>query len=162
MVSEENEKAIEVPSGTGGKYVVAFDPLDGSSNIDCLVSIGSIFGIWKKASDHFVLKLITDSVCPHYPTPSHHLSFSLSFLLTLKLSLAALCCERCVKVRPVNKIFSSQAVRWSPLATQYTAVLQWWYSLQAMESMASRLIQWVERWLQQTVSCGGCGNVFFV
>ena len=33
-----------------GKYVVCFDPLDGSSNIDCLVSIGSIFGIYRKVS----------------------------------------------------------------------------------------------------------------
>ena len=31
-----------------GKYIVSFDPLDGSSNIDCLVSIGSIFAIFKK------------------------------------------------------------------------------------------------------------------
>ena len=48
MVSEENEKCIEVAEGSRGKYVVTFDPLDGSSNIDCLVSIGSIFGIWLK------------------------------------------------------------------------------------------------------------------
>ena len=48
MVSEENEKCIEVPAAERGRYVVAFDPLDGSSNIDCLVSIGSIFGIWRK------------------------------------------------------------------------------------------------------------------
>lgn len=48
MLSEENPELIEVDAGQRGKYVVAFDPLDGSSNIDCLVSIGSIFGIWKK------------------------------------------------------------------------------------------------------------------
>ena len=30
------------------QYIVTFDPLDGSSNIDCLVSIGSIFGIFRK------------------------------------------------------------------------------------------------------------------
>jgi len=48
MVSEENEKAIEIESGKQGKYIVTFDPLDGSSNIDCLVSIGTIFGIYKK------------------------------------------------------------------------------------------------------------------
>ena len=48
MISEENEQLIEVDAGLRGKYVVSFDPLDGSSNIDCLVSIGSIFGIWKK------------------------------------------------------------------------------------------------------------------
>jgi fructose-1,6-bisphosphatase len=29
-----------------GKYIVTFDPLDGSSNIDCLVSIGSIFAVF--------------------------------------------------------------------------------------------------------------------
>ncbi len=51
MVSEENEKCIEVPAAERGKYVVSFDPLDGSSNIDCLVSIGSIFGIWKKVCE---------------------------------------------------------------------------------------------------------------
>ena len=50
MVSEENENCIEVPAAERGKYVVSFDPLDGSSNIDCLVSIGSIFGIWRKVA----------------------------------------------------------------------------------------------------------------
>lgn len=30
---------------------MVFDPLDGSSNIDCLVSIGTIFGIFKRVSD---------------------------------------------------------------------------------------------------------------
>lgn len=51
MVSEEDEQVIEVDVGKQGKYIVTFDPLDGSSNIDCLVSIGTIFGIFKKASD---------------------------------------------------------------------------------------------------------------
>ena len=41
-----------------GKYIVYFDPLDGSSNIDCLVSIGSIFGIAKKP-DNLAGKQIT-------------------------------------------------------------------------------------------------------
>lgn len=48
LVSEENEQAIEVEIEKSGKYIVCFDPLDGSSNIDCLVSVGSIFGIYKK------------------------------------------------------------------------------------------------------------------
>ena len=46
MVSEENEKEIIV-EGTDSKYCLAFDPLDGSSNIDCNVSVGTIFGIWR-------------------------------------------------------------------------------------------------------------------
>jgi fructose-1,6-bisphosphatase I len=47
LVSEENENAIEIETERSGKYIVTFDPLDGSSNIDCLVSIGSIFGVFK-------------------------------------------------------------------------------------------------------------------
>uniref|UniRef100_A0A665V9I5 Fructose-1,6-bisphosphatase 1 n=1 Tax=Echeneis naucrates TaxID=173247 RepID=A0A665V9I5_ECHNA len=36
LVSEEDEKAIIVEPDKRGKYIVCFDPLDGSSNIDCL------------------------------------------------------------------------------------------------------------------------------
>jgi len=51
LVSEENKEVIEIEISKHGKYIVCFDPLDGSSNIDCLVSIGTIFGIFKKVSD---------------------------------------------------------------------------------------------------------------
>jgi len=52
MISEENETPIEVDiKDSASKYVVAFDPLDGSSNIDANVSIGSIFAIWKRVTD---------------------------------------------------------------------------------------------------------------
>lgn len=47
MVSEENQDAIIVSSSGTAKYAVVFDPLDGSSNIDAGVSIGSIFGIYR-------------------------------------------------------------------------------------------------------------------
>lgn len=48
MVSEEDEMAIVCNGAAGGaKYAIAFDPLDGSSNIDANVSIGSIFSIYK-------------------------------------------------------------------------------------------------------------------
>lgn len=46
MVSEENENAVFVQAPLKGKYCVVFDPLDGSSNIDCGVSVGTIFGIY--------------------------------------------------------------------------------------------------------------------
>ena len=46
MVSEENEAPIDLPKGHArGKYLLVFDPLDGSSNIDVNVSVGSIFSI---------------------------------------------------------------------------------------------------------------------
>eukprot|EP01031_Cornospumella_fuschlensis_P004705 gene4705-5894_t len=51
LVSEENEDPIIVEPDLAGKYCVAFDPLDGSSNIDCNVSTGSIFSIWLKKSE---------------------------------------------------------------------------------------------------------------
>lgn len=47
LVSEENQNVIEIETDKRGKYIVCFDPLDGSSNIDCLVSIGSIFAIYR-------------------------------------------------------------------------------------------------------------------
>ncbi|KAH6823477.1 Inositol monophosphatase family protein [Perilla frutescens var. hirtella] len=46
LVSEEDEEATFVEPPNRGKYCVVFDPLDGSSNIDCGVSIGTIFGIY--------------------------------------------------------------------------------------------------------------------
>ncbi|KAM0028470.1 Fructose-1,6-bisphosphatase, cytosolic [Helianthus debilis subsp. tardiflorus] len=46
LVSEEDEEAIIVEPSKRGKYCVVFDPLDGSSNIGCGVSIGTIFGIY--------------------------------------------------------------------------------------------------------------------
>ncbi|KAI6201935.1 Fructose-bisphosphatase [Aphelenchoides besseyi] len=51
LISEEDEKYIEVEVHRQGKYIVAFDPLDGSSNIDCLVSIGTIFGVFKRVGE---------------------------------------------------------------------------------------------------------------
>jgi fructose-1,6-bisphosphatase I len=51
MASEELEGAIEIPPEYPcGSYVLLFDPLDGSSNIDVNVNIGSIFSILKRRS----------------------------------------------------------------------------------------------------------------
>ncbi len=50
MISEEDFSVIKT-NNTNGKYIITFDPLDGSSNIDANVNIGSIFGIYQKKSD---------------------------------------------------------------------------------------------------------------
>lgn len=47
LASEELDEAVFPQKGAGGKYVIAFDPLDGSSNIDVNVNIGTIFSIHK-------------------------------------------------------------------------------------------------------------------
>ncbi len=53
VASEENEDYVEIPpiASENGKYVVLFDPLDGSSNIDVNVSVGTIFSIYRRVSD---------------------------------------------------------------------------------------------------------------
>ncbi|UCH85625.1 MAG: class 1 fructose-bisphosphatase [Candidatus Latescibacterota bacterium] len=51
MASEEEDDLIHIPKGyPTGKYVLLFDPLDGSSNIDFNVSVGTIFAIYKRKS----------------------------------------------------------------------------------------------------------------
>ncbi len=53
MASEEVEDFIPIPDRfPTGKYCVLFDPLDGSSNIDANVSVGTIFSVHRKVSDH--------------------------------------------------------------------------------------------------------------
>ena len=52
MASEEDEAPVVVSRDrVKGKYVVVFDPLDGSSNIDTCVSVGTIFSIFRRAED---------------------------------------------------------------------------------------------------------------
>lgn len=52
MASEECENLIQIPSRFDkGDYVLVFDPLDGSSNIDKNVSIGTIFAILKRVTE---------------------------------------------------------------------------------------------------------------
>ncbi|MFK7933601.1 MAG: class 1 fructose-bisphosphatase [Saprospiraceae bacterium] len=52
IASEENEDFISIKGieSKDSKYVVVFDPLDGSSNIDVNVSVGTIFGIYRRKS----------------------------------------------------------------------------------------------------------------
>lgn len=47
LVSEELEEAVMIEADKRGKYCVVFDPLDGSSNIDAGVNIGTIFGVYE-------------------------------------------------------------------------------------------------------------------
>jgi len=69
MVSEEEEQPIKIPSQyPRGKYLALFDPLDGSSNIDVNLTVGSIFsilrcdeGIEPKTADF--LQKGTEQVC---------------------------------------------------------------------------------------------------
>src|SRR5882672_9858242 len=48
LISEETESYVDL--NNNGKYVIAIDPLDGSSNIDVNVSIGTIFSVYRRKS----------------------------------------------------------------------------------------------------------------
>lgn len=59
IASEENDDYLpfENEGSRDAKYVVLFDPLDGSSNIDVNVSIGTIFSIYRRVSNEGAGKL---------------------------------------------------------------------------------------------------------
>lgn len=51
LVSEEQDTVVAVSEGREtAKYIVAFDPLDGSSNIGSNIPVGTIFAIWRKTA----------------------------------------------------------------------------------------------------------------
>ena len=53
MASEEMDAPYQIPNCfPKGKYLLVFDPLDGSSNIDVNVAVGSIFSILRVSGDH--------------------------------------------------------------------------------------------------------------
>ena len=57
MASEEMEEIYVVPNRyPQGEYLLLFDPLDGSSNIDVNVSIGTIFSVLRKPEGHDVVE----------------------------------------------------------------------------------------------------------
>lgn len=53
IASEENDSIIPIYSSISqnAKYIIAIDPLDGSSNIDVNVSVGTIFSIYRRKSE---------------------------------------------------------------------------------------------------------------
>ncbi len=67
MVSEEDdEPRILQDPGEAAKYIVLFDPLDGSSNIDVNVSIGTIFSILQKREDTDHTDVLSHILQPGY------------------------------------------------------------------------------------------------
>ncbi len=66
IASEENDELIllDNPTSKNGKYVVAIDPLDGSSNIDVNIPIGTIFSIYRRKSETGQLGKVSDLLQP--------------------------------------------------------------------------------------------------
>jgi fructose-1,6-bisphosphatase I len=67
IASEEEEDIIHIPHKFRiGKYVMLFDPLDGSSNIDANINIGTIFSIYKRISPDGAPGTLEDCLQPGY------------------------------------------------------------------------------------------------
>lgn len=67
MASEENDDIIPIPEKYDcGKYVLMFDPLDGSSNIDVNVTIGTTFSILKRITPDSTHGELKDFLQPGY------------------------------------------------------------------------------------------------
>lgn len=76
IISEENQKIIRLKSNIIDRYLVAFDPLDGSSNIEYDGGLGTIFGIYRETSDYPSGK---DILCAGYVLYSNSTVLVLSF-----------------------------------------------------------------------------------
>eukprot|EP00252_Welwitschia_mirabilis_P022160 TRINITY_DN5914_c0_g1_i1.p1 TRINITY_DN5914_c0_g1~~TRINITY_DN5914_c0_g1_i1.p1 ORF type:complete len:426 (+),score=77.25 TRINITY_DN5914_c0_g1_i1:192-1469(+) len=57
IASEEEDVPVAVEESFSGNYIVVFDPLDGSSNIDAAVSTGSIFGVYRPSDDECIVDI---------------------------------------------------------------------------------------------------------
>ncbi len=67
MASEENEDSLHIPDPyPNGRYVLLYDPLDGSSNIDANITIGSIFSIYRRVSPDGQQGTLEDCLQPGY------------------------------------------------------------------------------------------------
>ncbi|KAG8346973.1 putative fructose-1,6-bisphosphate, cytosolic [Trypanosoma vivax] len=74
MGSEEDKSLVVLDAGQQGDYIVFFDPLDGSSNIDANVSVGSIWGIWCVPKGEKVCDLASASAMLRHLSGKHLVS----------------------------------------------------------------------------------------
>lgn len=114
---------------TQGKYVVCFDPLDGSSNIDCLASIGTIFAIYRKVQYRF-----SD------PLQYKQMSLQSSNEMLLFVCLCVHMTSRKLMMNPQRRMPCGAAETLWQQGMLFMAVLPCWFSPQARESTASCLI----------------------
>ncbi len=141
MASEESAELIPIPERhPKGKYVLMFDPLDGSSNIDANVSIGTIFAIHRRRTPEGgdgtledVLQPGRDLVCAGYVLygPSTMLVYSTGHGVagfTLDPSIGEFCLSHeNIKTPPRGKIYSANEGNsqfWDEASRRYVAHLK--------------------------------------
>lgn len=146
IASEEfNEPKLVTTSGKSGKYVVIFDPLDGSSNIDVNVSVGTIFAIFERNVSGFNDDdLVADVLQPgHQQIAAGYIVYGSSTVLTyttgegvhmftLDPSVGAfiLAAEN-IKMPETGKYFSVNEGNYNSFPKGYQDYLQWCKSEEA-------------------------------
>jgi fructose-1,6-bisphosphatase I/sedoheptulose-1,7-bisphosphatase len=101
MASEEVECPIDIPARlpAPGKYLLVFDPLDGSSNIDVNVTVGSIFGVLSSRPGAADANDNPPSGLPDYPAAgeAHRSQAGYCFVRANHHVSRAVCGNRCVR-----------------------------------------------------------------
>lgn len=104
LISEENEDPIIIDAGHRGRYCVVFDPLDGSSNIDAGVNIGTIFGVYKCVC--FLSSVLVVPAGSKFPRPAADVPGYLPVLTcmntrrrTTRKVRSRMCCARALNSR---------------------------------------------------------------
>lgn len=130
LVSEEKEAATWLKDPEAGDYLLFYDPLDGSSNIEVNLSVGSIFSICTvdRDGDRAVLKPGKDQVCAGYAIYGP----SMMLVLTMGQGVFGFTCEygtgdfrlthRDMKIPPETAEFAINASRyrfWDPAIRRY-------------------------------------------
>ena len=125
LLSEENEDVILVPEKHRGDYMVTFDPLDGSSNIDCNCCVGTIFSIYHlekrdeyKEMDY--LKKGDEMICSGYvlygPSTEMVITFEKGsgvYRFTLDQSIGEFICTGKIRFpQEPKKIYSINEANW--------------------------------------------------
>ncbi len=140
IASEElDEPKVFARAGTTGRYVVVFDPLDGSSNIDVNVSVGTIFAIYDRDPSGFSENTpVADVLQPgHKQLAAGYVAYGSSTVLvyttgqgvhmfTLDPSVGAfvLACEN-MKMPDTGKIFSVNEGNLNSFPKGYQDYLKW-------------------------------------
>merc|ERR1711916_1619 len=139
MCSEEDADIMIVDDELSGKYVVTFDPLDGSSNLDANVSVGSIFGIFTKKSEgkcgekSDVLQAGTEMIAAGYALYGSSTMIVLTMGngvhgFTLDGSLGEfVLTHKDIKIKPRGKIYSvneGNSVYWNKAVKEYVNTIK--------------------------------------
>ena len=115
VISEENDGIVRLGS-SNGRYIVYLDPLDGSSNIDVNVSVGSIFSIYMREADPAINE--DDALQPGPPSCSRICLYGSSTILAYTTGLGVslftldpsigefILCSRNVRIPNFGTIYS--------------------------------------------------------